>query len=92
MRPYSAKCASWNAIMSPNVICARLSRTRSPSQLRAKKAHMLIVTEYSAENWHCGMHGVEAQIGGDQIRSRITLKISKVRKPVQTALTAKLQI
>jgi len=53
---------------------------------------MLIVTEYSAENWRCGMHGVEAQIGGDQIRSRITLKISKVRKPVQTALTAKLQI
>jgi hypothetical protein len=53
---------------------------------------MLIVTEYSAENWRCGMHGVEAQIGGDQIRSRITLKISKVRKPVQTALTAKPQI
>jgi hypothetical protein len=51
----------------------------------------LTVTKYRAEHWLCGRHAVEAHTGGDQIRRRITLKISRVRKPVQTALTPKPQ-
>jgi hypothetical protein len=51
----------------------------------------LTVTKYRAENWLCVRHAVEAHTGGDQIRRRITLKISRVRKLVQTALNPKPQ-
>ena len=44
----------------------------------------LTVTKYRAENWLCG-HAVEAYTGGDQIRRRIILRTSRVRKPVQSA-------
>ena len=48
--------------MAPNVICAKLSRTRGPSQLRAEKAYTRIVTEYRAENWRREKHGVDGLI------------------------------
>jgi hypothetical protein len=51
----------------------------------------LTVTKYRAENWRSGCHAVEAHTGGDQIRRRITLKISRVSKLVQTALSPKPQ-
>jgi hypothetical protein len=50
----------------------------------------LTVTKYRGENWLCGRHAVEAHIPV-AIRSRIILKISRVRKPVQTALIPKPQ-